>query len=91
MHICPFSHLGCHLQKMSQNIPFRLGLPPPPPVDTGVPNGLLMLRNSLNDFVFKHWSGCWATEPGYAGDIGAIEIWLIEIWFDWLIDSKVMS
>ena len=29
--ICPFSHLGCHLQKTSQNIPFRLGLPPPPP------------------------------------------------------------
>ena len=76
--ICPFSHLGCHLQKTSQNIPFRLGLPP---VDTSVPNGLLMLRNSLNDFVFEHRSGCCATEPGYAGDIGAIEIWLI----DWLI------
>ena len=37
--ICPFSHLSCHLQKTSQNIPFRLSLPP---VDTGVPNGLLM-------------------------------------------------
>ena len=44
-----------------------------PLVDSGVPNGLLMLRNSLNDFVFEHWSG-------YPGDIGAIEIWLI----DWL-------
>ena len=37
--ICPFSHL----QKTSQNIPFQLGLRP---VDTCVPNGLLMLRNS---------------------------------------------
>ena len=68
----------CHLQKTSQNIPFRLGLPP---VDTGVPNSLLMLRNSLKDLAFEHRSGCCATEPGYAGDIGAIDIWLI----DWLI------
>ena len=34
------------------------------------------------DFAVKHWYGCRATESGYAGDIGAIEIWLI----DWLID-----
>ena len=40
-----------------------------------------MLRNDFNDFAFEHRSGCCATEPGYAGDIGAIEIWLI----DWLI------
>ena len=50
---------------------YQLGLPL---VDTGVPNGLLMLRNSLNDFVFEHRSGCCATEFGYAGDISAIEI-----------------
>ena len=50
------------------------------PVDTGVPYCLLMLRNSLKDFAFEHRSGCCATESGYAGDIGAIEIWLI----DWL-------
>ena len=55
---------------------------PPTPTDTGVPNSLLMLRNSLNDFVFEQQSGCCTTEPGYTGDIGAIEIWLI----DWLID-----
>ena len=52
---------------------------PPLPVDTGVPNGLLVLRNSLNDFVFEHRSGCFVTEPGYAGDIGAIEILLIDV------------
>ena len=62
---------------------FRLGLPP---VDTGVRNGLLMLRNSFNDFVFEHRSGCCTTEPGYAGDIGAIEIWLI----GWLIIFLLM-
>ena len=27
-----------------------------------------------------HWFCCGATEPGFAGDIGAIEVWLI----DWL-------
>ena len=54
-----------------KNIPFQLGLPP---VDTGVPNCLLMLQNDFNDFAFEHQSGCCATEPGYAADIGAIEI-----------------
>ena len=47
---------------------------PPPPVDTGVPYCLLMLRNDFNDFTFEHRSGCCSTEPCYAGDIGAIEI-----------------
>ena len=72
---------GCHLQKTSQNIPFRLGLPP---VDTGVPYCLLMLRNDFNDFAFEHRSGCCTSEPGYAGDIGAIEIWLINWLTDWM-------
>ena len=45
-----------------------------PPVDTGVPYCLLMLRNDFNDFAFEHRSGCCATEPCYAGDIGAMEI-----------------
>ena len=83
---CPFSHLGCHLQKTSQSIHFWFGLPS---VDTDVSNGLLMLRNSLNDFVFEHQFRCCATEPGNARDIGAIEIWLI----DWLIDwcSSVLN
>ena len=56
--------------------------PPPSLVDTGVPYCLLMLWNGFNDFAFEHRSGCCTTEPGYAGDIGAIEMWLI----DWLID-----
>ena len=45
-----------------------------PPIDTGVPYCLLMLRNDFNDFAFEHRSGCCAAEPGYAGDIGTIEI-----------------
>ena len=40
-----------------------------------------MLRNCFLDFAVEHWFGCRATEPRFAGDIGAIEIWLI----DWLI------
>ena len=66
-------------RRRPQNIPFRLGLPPPP-VDTGVPTCLLMLRNDFNDFAFEHRSSCCATEPGCAGDIGSIEIWLID-WY----------
>ena len=52
------------------------------PVDTGMPDGLLMLRNCFLEFAIKHWFGCRTTEPGFAEDIGAIEIWLT----DWLID-----
>ena len=82
--ISPSSHLGCHLQKTYQNIPFRLDLSP---VDTGVPYCLLMLRKNFNDFTFEHRSSCCATEPGYAWDIGAIEIWLIY----WLINSIIQA
>ena len=38
----------------------------------------------------EHWFGCHATELGFAGDIGAIEIWLIDllifkiVWF-WIL------
>ena len=42
------------------------------------------LWNNLScflDFVVDHWLGCWATEPCFARDVGAIEVWLI----DWLI------
>ena len=46
-----------------------------------MPNGLLILRNCFFDFAVEHWFGCRATKSGFTGDIGAIEIWLI----DWLI------
>ena len=48
-----------------------------PPVGTVVPIGLLMLQNSFNDFVLEHRSGRCTTEPGYTGDIGAIEFYLL--------------
>ena len=37
------------------------------------------------DFAVEHWFGCRATEPGFAGDIGAIEVWLIGWFIYWLI------
>ena len=46
-----------------------------------------LLRNFFLDFVVEHWFGCRATQPGFAGDIGAIEVWLI----DWLIDCVPCS
>ena len=49
-----------------------------------------MLRNCFLNFAVEHWFHCRATEPGFAGYIGAMEIWLI----DWLIAcycSRVQS
>ena len=43
-----------------------------------VHHGLLMLRNCFLDFAVEHWFGCRATEPGFTGVIGAIEVWLID-------------
>ena len=37
-----------------------------------------MLRNCFLDFAVEHWFGCRTTELGFAGDIGAIEVWLID-------------
>ena len=33
--------------------------------------------NCFIDFVIEHWFSCRTTEPGFAGDIDAIEIWLL--------------
>ena len=44
-----------------------------------------MLRNGFLDFVVEHWFGCRTTEPGFAGDIGAKEVLLI----DWLSYKKL--
>ena len=53
----------------------------PFPIDTVTPHGLLMLRKYFLDFAVEHWLGCHATEPGFARNIGALEVWLIG-WFD---------
>ena len=49
-----------------------------------MPDDLLTLLNCFIDFAVEHWFGCRVTEPGYTGDIGATEIWLI----DWLIRHR---
>ena len=54
------------------------------PIDTGTPDGPLMLWNCFFDFAVEHWFGCHVPEPGFAGDIVAIEIWLIDWLIDWL-------
>ena len=43
-----------------------------------MPDDLLMLRNRFFDLAVEHWFGYLTTEPGYAGDMGATEIWLID-------------
>ena len=78
--VCPFSHFSCYLYEISEDTSLWLGLSP---IDTVTPHGLLMLRNCFLDFAVEHWFGCRATEPGFARDIGAIEVWLI----DWLIKN----
>ena len=75
--VCLFSHFSCNLLEASEDTSWS-GLHP---TDTSRPDGSLMLQNCFIDFAVEHWFGCRATEPGYVGHIGAIEIWLI----DWLI------
>ena len=71
----------CYLQEISEDTSLWFGLSS---IDTVTPHGLLMLWNRFLDFAVEHWFGCRATEPGFAGDIGAIEVWLIDWLIDWL-------
>ena len=79
--VCPFSHFSFYLQETSEDTSLWLGLFP---IDTGMPDGLLMLQNCFFNFAVEHWFGCRGNEPGFGGGIGTIEVWLI----DWLIDIK---
>ena len=78
--VCPFSHFSCYL--ISEDTSLWLDLSP---IDTVTPHGLLLLRNCFLDFAVEHWFGCRATEPGFAGGIGTIVVWLIY----WLIDRSI--
>ena len=49
------------------------------PIDTVTPLGLMMVQNYFLDCAVEHWFGCRAIERGLARDIGAIEIWLIDL------------
>ena len=46
-----------------------------------MPNGLLMLQNSFDDFVFEHRSGCCATESGRRG------YWRYRSLIDWYVGT----
>ena len=61
----------------------RLG---PSPLDTGTPDSPLMPWSCFFDFAIEHWFGCRTTEPDFAGDIAAVEIWLIDWLIDWLTE-----
>ena len=74
--ICPFSHLNCDLQETSQSASLWLYLSP---TDTSMLDGPSNLWTCSIDFAFEHRFVCRNTEPGYAEDIDATEIWLIDI------------
>ena len=48
------------------------------PIDTGTPNGPLILQNCFFNFTVEDRFGCCAIEPGFVGDMGTMEIWLID-------------
>ena len=81
---CLFSHFSCYLQETCEDTSLWLGLSP---LDTGTPDSPLMRWNCFIDFAIEHWFVCRATEPGFTGDIGAIESELIDWLNEWMIDS----
>ena len=79
LSVGPFGHFGSYLQETSEDTSLWLGLSP---IDTGTPDSSLMLRNCFIYFAVENRFVCGTTEPGLAGNIGGIEIWLID-WFNW--------
>ena len=73
--VCPFSRFSCYLQETTEDISLLLELSH---IDTSMPDGLLMSWNCFLDFAVGHWFCCCATKPGFAGDIGTIEVSLID-------------
>ena len=69
--------------RTSEDTSLWLGLTP---IDTGIPDSLLMLWNCFLDLAVEYWFGCRATEPGFAGDIGTNHRTLIAWLINWLID-----
>ena len=68
----------------SRSISRHISLTWPFAIDTSTPDGLSMLWNCFIDFALEYWFGYPANEPGFAGGIDTIEIWLI----DWLIEMS---
>ena len=69
--------ISCKLQATSEDKSLWLGLSP---IDASTPDGPLMLQHCFIDFAVEYWFGCRATVPGFTGDIGTIETWLID-WY----------
>ena len=67
----PLSHFSYYLQETSEDTSLWLGISP---LDTSTPDSLLIPWNCFIDFAIEDWFGCCTTEPGFAEDIGAIEI-----------------
>ena len=72
-------NFSCYLQGTSEDTSLWLCLSP---IDNSTQDIPLMLQNCFINIVVEHRIGCHAIEPDFAGNIGAIEMWLI----DWLID-----
>ena len=77
--VCPFSHCSCCLQETPEDTSVSLSLSP---IVISTPDDPLMLWNCLIDFAVEHRFGLTRHWAWLAGDIVAIEIYLI----NWLID-----
>ena len=73
--VCPFSHFSIYLQEASEDTSLWLSLSP---IDISTPDSPLMLWSCFINFAVEHRFSCHGTEPGFAGDNAAIEIWLID-------------
>ena len=71
-YMCSMFHWDWNCWEHCNDFTFGLS-----PIDTGMPDCPLMLRDCFFDFAIEHWFGCCSTEPGFARDIGAIEIWIV--------------
>ena len=70
-----FNHFNCNVQETSRNISLWLGLSP---VDTGTPDGRLMLQSCLSDCAVLNTDlAVVSVSLAMPGIFGAIEIWLI--------------
>ena len=50
-----------------------------------------MLRDCFFEFAVDLWFGCRTTESGFAGDIGTIEMWLIDYQIIYIVGLFIVS
>ena len=56
-----------------------------------MPDDPVMLWDCFIDFAIEHQFGCGITVPGLVGNIGGIEIWLIDLLIDWCCASLLQT